>query len=82
IAFESDGHGGAFAYAMDGFVIYSMLDEEGNEASDLDECRGHTDDVRGYHYHSAGPGENAFIGCFTGETASADDDNEMDERPG
>ncbi|MDO6681452.1 YHYH protein [Oceanobacter sp. 5_MG-2023] len=82
IAFESDGHGGAFAYAMDGFVIYSMLDEEGNEATDLDECRGHTDDVRGYHYHSAGPGENAFIGCFTGETASADDDNEMDERPG
>ena len=46
-----------------------MLDENGLEESDLDTCRGHTDDTRGYHYHSAGPGENAFIGCFTGEIA-------------
>jgi hypothetical protein len=67
---EVDGHGGAFAYAMDGFMIHSMLDENGEEETDLDECRGHTDDVRGYHYHSAGPGENAFIGCFAGETVA------------
>jgi hypothetical protein len=67
IELEVDGHGGDFAYAMDGFLIYSMLDENGEEETDLDDCRGHTDDVRGYHYHSAGPGENAFIGCFAGE---------------
>lgn len=69
IPFEADGHGGAFGYALDGYAIYSMLDENGEEATDLDSCRGHTDEVRGYHYHSAGPGENLFIGCFTGETA-------------
>ncbi len=69
IAFEVDGHGGAFGYALDGYAIHSMLDENGLEESDLDTCRGHTDDTRGYHYHSAGPGENAFIGCFTGEIA-------------
>jgi hypothetical protein len=57
---------------MDGFMIHSMLDENGEEETDLDECRGHTDDVRGYHYHSAGPGENAFIGCFAGETVAVE----------
>ena len=46
-----------------------MLDENNKEEDDLDSCRGHTDDARGYHYHSAGPGENLFIGCFNGETA-------------
>ena len=45
-----------------------MLDSEGNEETDLDSCRGHSDAIRGYHYHTAGPGENAFIGCFSGET--------------
>ncbi|MEP1868922.1 MAG: YHYH protein [Paraglaciecola sp.] len=70
IAFEVDGHAGMIGYAMDGFAIYGMLDENGDEATDLDSCRGQTDDVRGYHYHSAGPGENTFIGCFSGETAN------------
>lgn len=69
IEFEEDGHAGAFGYAMDGYAIYSMLDEAGEEETDLDSCRGHSDDTRGYHYHSAGAGENMFIGCFTGETA-------------
>ena len=69
IAFEADGHGGAFGYAMDGYAIHSMLDENDAEETDLDDCRGHTDETRGYHYHSAGPGENLFIGCYTGETA-------------
>jgi len=68
IDFEGDGHGGLIGYALDGFGIYAMLDEDGNESTDLDVCRGHTDDIRGYHYHSAGPGENAFIGCFSGAT--------------
>lgn len=67
IALEDDGHGGAFAYALDGYAIHSMLDSEGYESTDLDNCRGHTDETRGYHYHTASPGENAFIGCFSGE---------------
>lgn len=69
ISFEVDGHGGIFAYALDGIAIYSMLDETGEEEADLDECRGHTDEIRGYHYHTAGAGDNEFIGCFAGETA-------------
>ncbi len=69
IAFEDDGHGGAFGYALDGYAIHAMLDSNGDEPTDLDTCRGHADDARGYHYHTASPGENAFIGCFTGEIA-------------
>jgi hypothetical protein len=69
VEYEEDGHAGAFGYALDGYAIYSMLDESGEEETDLDECRGHTDETRGYHYHSAGAGENMFIGCFAGETA-------------
>ncbi|MEP0355048.1 MAG: YHYH protein [Paraglaciecola sp.] len=70
IEFEVDGHAGMIGYAMDGFAIYGMLDENGEEPTDLDDCRGQSDDVRGYHYHSAGPGENTFIGCFSGVTAN------------
>jgi hypothetical protein len=70
IEFEEDGHGGAFGYAFDGYAIHTMLDSSGNEETDLDDCRGHADDARGYHYHTASPGENAFIGCFTGETVN------------
>ncbi|CAA6820905.1 MAG: Unknown protein [uncultured Sulfurovum sp.] len=69
VPFEEDGHGGIFAYALDGYAIYGMLNNNGEEMTDLDSCRGHTDDTRGYHYHTAGAGENAFIGCFTGEIA-------------
>ena len=68
---QDDGHAALMAWALDGYGIYGMLDEDGNEATDLDECRGHTDEVRGYHYHAASAGENMFIGCFSGETSSA-----------
>lgn len=68
INFDSDGHGGIFAYALDGYAIHGMLNKNNIEPSDLDNCRGHTDDIRGYHYHTASAGENTFIGCFKGET--------------
>ncbi len=67
---QDDGHAPLLGYALDGYGIYGLLDAEGNEATDLDECRGATDDVRGYHYHTAAAGENAFIGCFHGQTGS------------
>ena len=67
-AFESDGHAGLIGYALDGHGIYGLVDAEGEEHAGLDECRGTTDEVRGYHYHAASPGENRFIGCFRGET--------------
>lgn len=64
---QKDSHAKLIGYAMDGFGIHEMLNGDGNEPSDLDECRGHYDDIRGYHYHVASAGENIFIGCFKGE---------------
>jgi hypothetical protein len=68
---QSDKHAGLIGYALDGYGIYEMTDESGVESSDLDECRGHMDSTRGYHYHVAGPGENMFLGCFHGEQGKA-----------
>lgn len=67
---EDDGHAARMGFALDGFGIYAMLDDQGAEATDLDACRGHTDDIRGYHYHAASLAENMFIGCFSGLTAN------------
>jgi hypothetical protein len=63
---QEDGHSPMIGYAMDGYAMFARLDDEGNEPTDLDECRGHVDDVRGYHYHVADPGTNSFIDCFRG----------------
>lgn len=72
---ESDGHAPLIGYARDGYGIYAMLDESGEEHDDLDECRGATDEVRGYHYHTTGIGENSHIGCYHGDIVA-------DEAPG
>ena len=73
---SDDGHAALIGYAIDGYAIHSMLDGDGNESSDLDACRGHRDGVRGYHYHSAGAGENMFIGCFHGDVVAGADAGE------
>lgn len=62
-----DGHAALIGYATDGYGMYAMKDAQGKEES-LDECRGTTDDTRGYHYHVASPSENIFIGCLHGES--------------
>ena len=67
---QTDGHGALLGYVLDGYGIYAMLDSQGNEFDDLDECRGHSDETRDYHYHSASAGENMFIGCYSGEQGS------------
>lgn len=64
---QCDGHAPLIGYAQDGYAIHAMTSDGGEEPADLDECRGHTDQIRGYHYHAASPGENMFIGCFRGE---------------
>tara|TARA_R110002096_G_scaffold159976_2_gene325971 strand:+ start:4416 stop:5411 length:996 start_codon:yes stop_codon:yes gene_type:complete len=64
---QDDGHAALMGYTLDGYALHGMLNEDGSEPTDLDGCRGHTDDVRGYHYHAASAGENMFIGCFRGE---------------
>lgn len=55
-------------YAPDGYAIYAMKDAQGREAEALDECRGTSDAVRGYHYRAASPSENMIIGCLRGES--------------
>ncbi len=63
---QPDGHAPLIGYAMDGHAIYDLLDANGNEATGLDDCRGQTDDVRGYHYHVDAAGANNFINCLQG----------------
>lgn len=66
---QADSHSALIGYAMDGHGIYSLEDENGEEASDLDECRGHYDSTRGYHYHVDAAGNNNFINCLYGAYA-------------
>ena len=70
---QDDGHAGMIGFAMDGFPMHHMNDQEG-EPDDLDECRGHSDSERGYHYHVSGAGENMIIGCWAGATVRGADD--------
>lgn len=63
---QCDGHAPLVGFAQDGYAIHEMVGDDGAEPGDLDECRGHSDDLRGYHYHAAEPGANSVIGCFRG----------------
>lgn len=66
---QTDSHSAMIGYAMDGHAIYEQLDASGKEPTDLDDCRGHYDSTRGYHYHVAAPGTNSFINCLYGAYA-------------
>ena len=67
---QSDGHAPLIGYAMDGHAIYANEDANGNIPTDLDQCRGHYDDIRGYHYHVDAAGNNNFIDCLYGAYAN------------
>lgn len=67
---QSDGHAPMIGYAADGHGLYARLDTKGSEPTDLDECRGHTDVSRGYHYHVDKAGANNFINCLKGAYAN------------
>lgn len=62
------GHAPQLGLALDGYAIHARLDPEGRDAEGLDACRGHTTETLAYHYHVAAPGENAILGCHTGQT--------------
>ncbi|MEO0394416.1 MAG: YHYH protein [Cyanobacteria bacterium P01_A01_bin.137] len=64
---QADSHAPMIGYALDGFPLYALLDADGEEPSELDQCRGDYDETRGYHYHVADAGSNSFINCFQGE---------------
>lgn len=63
---QADGHAALIGYAMDGHGIYARLNDDGQEPADLDDCRGHYDEIRGYHYHVDAAGNNNFINCLQG----------------
>ena len=68
---QKDVHAPMIGYAMDGFGIYAHKDANGNSYDDLDDCGGHYDDVRGYHYHAGDAGSNQILGCLHGISGSA-----------
>ena len=68
---QDDGHAPMIGYALDGFALFARLNANGEASADLDACRGHSDDARGYHYHVSDPGDNMIIGCFMGESGCA-----------
>jgi len=63
---QKDEHAPMIGYAIDGFAIYALLDKNNKTPLDLDECGGHFDDIRGYHYHAGEPGGNQIIKCLHG----------------
>lgn len=67
---QPDGHAPMIGYALDGFAIYAHRDEDGNPSADLDECGGHYDDTRGYHYHAGAPADNQILKAFRGTPGS------------
>lgn len=66
---QTDGHAALIGYALDGHGIFELEDTDGNQATDLDALRGHTDDNRGYHYHVDAAGSNNFINGLKGAYA-------------
>ncbi len=62
---EAAGHGRHFAYALDGYAVFTPL----AAASDLDRCGGHASDLLGYHYHAAPAAENVVVRCLAGQIA-------------
>lgn len=56
-------------YALDGIGLYAYKNSDGSNPDDLDQYRGHYDEIRGYHYHIDKAGNNNFNNCFSGATA-------------
>jgi len=48
---EPGKHSPLIGYAFDGYAIYGPNGDDGKPPADLDECNGHSDAERGYHYH-------------------------------
>lgn len=67
---QADGHAAMIGYALDGFGMYERLSAGGNEYTDLDASRGHSDATRGYHYHVDKAGSNNFINSLAGAYAN------------
>src|SRR5579871_1508601 len=44
-------HSSLIGFMFDGYAVYGPNGENGKPPADLDECNGHWDAKRGYHYH-------------------------------
>jgi hypothetical protein len=75
---DTDEHSSLIGYALDGFGIYGTRGEDGQEltSADLDECHGHTHEVKFngkvqeiYHYHAT-IDYPYVVGCYKGTAAS------------
>ena len=84
-AMEADGHSGVIGYSFDGYPIFGPWESDNVDAHNgvvnpLDDCHGHTDAIRGYHYHASLPyseDPNGFpwiMGCYHGEPELANFD--------
>lgn len=49
---DGAGHSPMIGLAFDGYALYGLNGDNGQPPADLDECNGHTDKTRGYHYHA------------------------------
>jgi len=58
---EDKEHEKLIWFALDWFKIY----EHSEEITDLDECGGHSDALRGYHYHIADAAANQHLWCLS-----------------
>ena len=63
-------HSPLVGYAFDGYGIYGPRGDEGKPPTDLDECNGHSDSARGYHYHATA-GYPYIVGAYRGEVKRA-----------
>ena len=63
---EPGGHSPLFAFAFDGYPVYGPEETKGAVPTDLDECNGHEDAERGYHYHATKEAPY-LIGKYRGE---------------
>lgn len=58
-------HSPLIGWAFDGFAIYGPNGEDGKPPQDLDQCNGHIDIKRGYHYHVTS-GFPYILGAYRG----------------
>ncbi len=67
---SSRQHSPVIGYAFDGFKIHGLQGENGQPPKDLDQCNGHTDSERDYHYHTTE--KFPFVlGCYRGTPVTA-----------
>jgi len=85
-AMEAGGHSGVIGYSFDGYPIFGPWESDNVDAHNgvvnpLDDCHGHSDAIRGYHYHTSLPyskDPNGFpwiMGCYAGEPEMSNFDN-------